>query len=224
MGQAKALVRVAGRPQVLRLVDALARLRCTSITCALRADLVPEVNALAIEEPGPSFARVPCRTPSSLHTLAAGLASLPEGETLATMADTVMPDADWAAVGAGTRAAFARGADAVLAVTPHVGETGGLYVELDARGRVLALHDTPVAPVRVTGGVYGLGPAARLLAHEAVDAGLDRMRGYLRLLIDRGLRVDAVEVTRIVDLDRRSDLLVANAWLGSPGRALSPEA
>jgi hypothetical protein len=33
--------------------------------------------------------------------------------------------------------------------------------------------------------------------------------------VDEGARVATVEVTRIVDVDRRQDLELANAWLGS---------
>lgn len=182
---------------------------------------------------GPSFARIPCRTPSSLHTLGVGLAAVSGGAVFCTMADTVMPDAAWHGLFGQMRAAFACGADSVLAVTPHVGDSGGLYVERDGHGRLTAFRDAPpvpdtpaapVGPVLVTGGVYGLGPEARGLALEALGAGVDRMRGYLRLLLDRGLDVRAVEVPRIIDLDHRSDLEHANAWLGAPSHATSPEA
>jgi hypothetical protein len=182
---------------------------------------------------GPPFARIPCRTPSSLHTLGVGLEALPGGAVFCTMADTVMPDADWNALFGQTSEAIASGADAVVAVTPHVGDSGGLYVEQNGHGRLTAFRDAPpahansrapVRPVLVTGGVYGLGPAARGLALEAVGAGVDRMRSYLRLLLDRGLDVREVEVPRIIDLDHRSDLERANEWLGAPGQAISPEA
>jgi NDP-sugar pyrophosphorylase family protein len=231
--QAKALVRVGGRPQLLRLVETLDRIGCTTITCALRADLVAPLETILRGCAGPPFARVPCRTPSSLHTLGVGLEALPGGAVFCTMADTVMPDADWSALFGETSAAMARGADAVVAVTPHVGDSGGLYVERNGHGRLTAFRDespahatsaAPAPPVLVTGGVYGLGPAAREIALEAVGTGVDRMRGYLRLLLVRGLDVRAVEVTRIIDLDHRSDLEHANAWLGRPGHAISPEA
>jgi hypothetical protein len=41
------------------------------------------------------------------------------------------------------------------------------------------------------------------------------MRGFLAQLVADGYRVATVEVQRIVDVDRRRDLDVANDWLGT---------
>jgi len=83
----KALVEVAGRPQVLHLIQTLEELGCESITCMIR-------DGVRIEAPASVVVRS-CRTPSSLHTLIAGLAVVPPGPVFCTMVDTVMPAADW---------------------------------------------------------------------------------------------------------------------------------
>jgi len=60
--------------------------------------------------------------------------------------------------------------------------------------------------------VYGLSPEARRLATVAV-ASLHRMRAFLRLLSSCASPVATVEVPRIIDLDHKSDLEVAERWL-----------
>jgi NDP-sugar pyrophosphorylase family protein len=216
----KPMVQVAGRPQIVHLVETLAALGCPTVTCLVR-DEFPEVVAELAHGTWHSSVRVHgCRTPSSLHTLVEGLARVPAGAVFATMVDTVMRPDDWRTVFERARAALAVGADAVLAVTPFVDDEAALYVSLDAGGRVRRLSDRPVEPPCVTGGVYAFAPGTRALAREAAEGGTSRMRNFLSRLVDRGLVVRAVSVARIIDLDRRSDLEAANAWLDPMGERL----
>jgi len=67
----------------------------------------------------------------------------------------------------------------------------------------------------VTGGVYGLSAGTRRAAAEAVSRGGHRMRGFLKALVADRRRLAAVEVSRIIDIDRPSDLHTANAWLAA---------
>lgn len=208
----KALVPVAGVPQLLRLVRTFERLGCESVTCLLREG-ISDAPLQALRRPG----RVPpsvyyCSTPSSLHTLVEGLGHVPPGPVFASMVDTIMPWSDWDRTHRAISAALASGADAVLVVTPYVADERPLYVRRDPTGRVVELGDVPVTPPCVTGGVYGLGTRARSLAIEALDQGLERMRAFLGLLVRRGTLVVAVEVPRIIDLDDRTDLEAANRW------------
>src|SRR5256884_7597011 len=67
----------------------------------------------------------------------------------------------------------------------------------------------------VTGGVYGLSAGIRRAAADAVSGGGHKMRGFLKAVVADGRRVAAVEVPRIIDIDRPSDLQHANAWLAA---------
>ena len=206
----KALVPIGGQPQVVRLIDRFRQLGCETVTCAIRADLAPLVQ-LAIDDP---LVRViPVRTPSSLHTLAAGLRRVAEGDVLCSMVDTVMGDADWGAAHAAATVAL-RSAAAVVAVTPLVDDESPLWVDTDPDGRVLAFGHRGDAGF-VTGGVYWFGPAARAAAMEAIASGVERMRGFLAFLVDAGHPVRAVSVERIIDVDRRHDLDMARALVGA---------
>jgi NDP-sugar pyrophosphorylase family protein len=213
----KPMVQVAGRPQIVHLVETLGALGCPTITCLVR-DEFPEVVAKLARRPWRGSVRVhACRTPSSLHTLVEGLVHVPPGPVFATMVDTVMRSDDWRSVFERARSAIAGGADAVLAVTPFVDDEAALYVSVDTGGRIQRVSDSAMEPRCVTGGVYAFAPGARALAREAADAGVSRMRHFIARLVDGGSVVAAVSVPRIIDLDRRRDLEAANAWLGARG-------
>ena len=216
VGVPKPLVRVGGEPLVVRLLDTLAELGCETLTCMVRADFVDVFRVLDGRAFGRPVSIRPCRTPSSVHTLARGLETIPEGPVFCTMVDTVMPPGDWRDVYRSTAVALAAGADAVLVVTPFVDDESPVYVRRDGAGSVLGLGDNPVEPPCVTGGAYGFSPAARRAAAEAVGQGVQRMRGFLTWLVARGSRVGSVTVPRIIDIDHEADLRLANAWLGSP--------
>jgi NDP-sugar pyrophosphorylase family protein len=205
----KALALVAGRPQLLNLVETFADLGCESITCMVREGI-----RFAVPPPARVWS---CRTPSSLHTLVAGLATVPPGPVFCAMVDTVMPAADWRRLYLGITARLDAGAAAAVAVTPFVDDELPLYVTRDAAGFATAILDTPPpsgARLLVTGGVYGFSPVARRLAAVAVGS-LHRMRAFLRLLVEVKAAVATVEVPRIIDLDHKRDLEAADRWLAA---------
>jgi len=209
----KALVPVAGRPQILNLIERLTELGCESITCLVR-------EGVDVEAPRSVVVRS-CRTPSSLHTLVAGLAVVPPGPVFCTMVDTVMPLEDWRLVYAGVTEQLRAGSFAVLAVTPFVDDERPVYVARDAAGGATDISDTPrngTRPVVVTGGVYGFSPGARRLASVAV-ASETRMRAFLKLLVGVRAPITTVEVAKIIDLDHKRDLEAADRWLAGAGEA-----
>src|SRR5438132_3919211 len=185
----KPLVEGAGRPQLLRLLETLNALGCDSLTCAIRADLPAVAALLDGRRFRAPFRVMPCRTPSSLHTLAEALPGVPPGPVFCSMVDTVMRWRDWGAVYRQTDARLAEGADAVLAVTSFVDDESPVYVGRHAGGFVRLISDEPVAPVCVTGGVYGLGVGPRQAVAGAVGRGPERMGRVLQSFVPGGARV-----------------------------------
>ena len=215
----QALVPIGGRPQAQLVLEALAAVGCETLTCAARDDAPGLLAALASWRFTVPFHVVPCHTPTSLHTFVAGLHAAPPGPVLCSMVDTVMRGDDWRAVTRQAAARLAEGALIVLAVTSFVNDKSGLYVTRAATGDVVAFEQAPApgAAPCVTGGVYALGSAVRPLADEAVRLGVSRMRGFLDWLVrQRQVRVATIDVPRIIDLDRVTDLSLANAWLAAP--------
>ena len=213
----KPLVDVAGKPQILRLLQTFDALGCESLTCAIRADSPSVRRLLDAQRFRAPFTVVECRTPSSLHTLVEGLRAVPPGPVCCSMVDTVMRPEDWRAVYGAAGRYLEEGAELVLAVTPYVDDESPVYVSRHGRD-VRAVSDEPLTPVCVTGGVYGLSAAARGAAVDAVARGVHKMRAFLKALVAEGRRVAAVEVPRIIDIDRPSDLQTANAWLAARER------
>ena len=214
----KPLVEVAGRPQIVGLLETFAALGCSSLTCAVRADFPAVRRLLDGRRFGAPLTVVTCRTPSSLHTLVEGLRGMAAGPVFCSMVDTVMRPEDWKAVYGAAGRFLEEGAELVLAVTPYVDDESPVYVSRRGDGDVRAVSDEPVTPVCVTGGVYGLSTAARVAAADAVARGVHKMRAFLKGLVAEGRRVAAVEVPRIIDIDRPSDLETANAWLAARER------
>jgi bifunctional UDP-N-acetylglucosamine pyrophosphorylase/glucosamine-1-phosphate N-acetyltransferase len=211
----KPLVPVAGRPLILRLLETLAALGCDTLTCAVRADFAAVFRVLDERRFGRPLRVIPCRTPSSLHTLVAGLAVVPAGPVFATMVDTVMRRDDWELAYRRVAADLAAGAAAVLVVTPYVDDEAPVYVECRRDGTVAAVRPTPPVRPLVTGGVYGLSVAARAAAGDAQASGVGRVRGFLERLVATGHPVRTVEIARVIDVDRPADLALADAWLAA---------
>jgi NDP-sugar pyrophosphorylase family protein len=213
----KPMVEIAGKPQILRLVETFEALGCATITCMVR-DGFPAMFELLRQAPASRPVNVvACHTPSSLHTLVKGFHATPAGDVFCSVVDSVMRERDWRRVYRGAVRHLAARADAVLAVTPYVDDESPLWVERGDDGFVRRLDSQPMSPPRVTGGVYAFSPRARDEGIAAERDGLQRMRAFLARLVERGVRVGAVEVPRIIDVDRERDLEAANAWLRSTG-------
>ena len=205
----KALISIGGQAQVARMVAACRRVGCETVTCAVREDLADAAGSVIGDV---RVQVVAVRTPTSLHTLEVGLQAIGPGDVLCTLVDSVMPAADWD--DAHRRAVLAlRDADAVVAVTPFVEDDAPLWADVAEDGTVRGFG-TRGARGLVTGGVYWLAPGARSAATAAVASGVMRLRGFLLGLIDGGLRVRAVEVRKIVDVDTSADLDAALALIG----------
>lgn len=205
----KSLVRIAGQPQLTRLCDTLEALGCATITSMVRHG-VPAEDVVGQD---PRRRVIHCSTPSSLHTLVLGLDAVPAGPVFCTMVDTVMPWESWRSAWTAWEAASSAGTPALLAVTrPSDREEQPLYVELDGAGWITRIGIRASGSAWCTAGVYGFGPQARSLAARAATGAVQRMRGFLGLLVLTGLRIRALPVARALDVDRREDLDEANAW------------
>lgn len=141
-------------------------------------------------------------TPSSYASFAIVAQRLTGGRALISTVDAWISGDDFRAF---VRAAAAMPEDAtVLGVTGLIDDEKPLLVDLDpSSGRVRSLG----APAghRATAGVYVL-PATP--AFEK-DMAFDRLRDYLRWLVESGRPVYGVDIPNVVDVDRVTDIATA---------------
>src|SRR5262245_64940726 len=107
--QPKSLVEVAGQAQLPHLIATLRRLECATVTCMVPFEWARELNLLPIVASNSRVTVIGCRTPSSLHTMALGLAAVPVGPVFCTMVDTVMREKDWTRLASATQAQLSSG-------------------------------------------------------------------------------------------------------------------
>jgi NDP-sugar pyrophosphorylase family protein len=101
-------------------------------------------------------------------------------------------------------AALRRPADtSVLAVTPLVADEQPLWVRVDAAGRVRRIGGRD--GTHVTAGMYVLSEQAR----AAVPPPLGRLREFLEWLLAQGEPIYAETIERVIDVDRASDVALA---------------
>lgn len=104
-------------------------------------------------------------------------------------------------------------ADGVLAVTSFVDDEKPLWVALGANERILRLGPSARTGGFVTAGLYYFTPA---IFHEAETARRERftaLRQFLGHLVECGYKLYGHRIAKVVDVDRPSDIDVAEAFL-----------
>jgi NDP-sugar pyrophosphorylase family protein len=212
-GPLKPLVRVAGRTLIDRVLGSIADAGATEVV------IVINERSLAVKE-HVSSARWPFEirwivetTPSSMHSfllVLEALAARTSDRVLISTVDTVVRDGAFAEFVA---AASTNAADVTLALTTLVDDEHPLRVAVDADRRAIAIGAAAEASPFVTAGYYFV--AGRVL-NEAPGArrdGVAALRMFLARLTERGYRIDGVVMPDSIDVDRPSDVVVAERLL-----------
>jgi NDP-sugar pyrophosphorylase family protein len=104
-----------------------------------------------------------------------------------------------------------------LAVVRWRGERRPLFARVAADGAIASLGDPE--GTFVTAGFYLLPATIFDLAPRARAAGLDAMRRLLAMAVESGMRLAAIELSDVIDVDESADLAVARAMVAkAPGR------
>ncbi len=112
-----------------------------------------------------------------------------------------------------TARAGAAGFDGALAVVRWRGDRRALFAEVAPQGNIRALGERESS--LVTAGFYWLPAAMFELAPRARALELDAMRKALAMALDQGMRLAAVELAAIIDVDEAADLAAARAMLAA---------
>ena len=202
LGVAKPLVEVAGVPlieHVLRNFEAAGIVSAAVIFNESESDC----EAFVRERFGRLVPTILVKnTRSSLESFRAVLEVAPKGRLLVSTVDAFCPQKDF--VRFVERAAALPSDATVLAVTRFVDDEKPLWVNVAGDGRVSAVGGSKGDAV--TAGIYVFPEKVRSLG---IPRELGRLRDFLAWLARSGAPIQAVEIEKVVDVDRAEDLAVA---------------
>ena len=212
----KPLVRIDGRPMIGRLIDIFidCGAQCISvITNEQMTEVADYLRGLQASLPV-KLELVVKSTPSSMHSFyELGSLLRGRGRFVLTTVDTIFREADFRRYVEAFEAAPAD-VEGMMAVTRHIDDEKPLYVETDADMRIVAFRDEPWPGARyISGGIYGLDSRAIDVLDRCLEEGVHRMRNFQRALVADGLRLEAFDMGKIIDVDHAGDIEKAEEFL-----------
>ncbi len=208
----KPLVNLGGMPMIERLVRVFTDCGAQSISVIinpLQVETVSFMQGLQKELPMNLVIR---ETPSPMHSLLE-LAPYIAGKSFcATTVDTVFSRESLMSV---IREMQTGRADGIMGVTRYVRDEKPLFVDTDSDMHIRGFLDSSDECRYVSAGVYCLPPSAINVLERAVQSGERRMRHFQRMLLESGMKLDAFDMGRVIDVDCMDDLEEARCLVGS---------
>jgi NDP-sugar pyrophosphorylase family protein len=209
----KPLVELNDIPLIDRLVAIFCRNNAESVSIIINEEMTEvrqHIEALPVTIP---LHLVVKSTPSSMHSFYELSRFLRGNKFCLTTVDTVFKEEEFAAYirNFENDTTF----DGWMAVTDYIDDEKPLYVSIDEKTmQIDNFSDTSEGKENaVSGGIYGLTPAALHTLDRCMEKGMSRMRNYQRQLIADGLKLKACPFSKIVDVDRAEDIQKAEAFL-----------
>ncbi|MGB3550989.1 MAG: NTP transferase domain-containing protein [Candidatus Binatus sp.] len=205
----KPLVKLGGEAMLSRQARALIAAGASSVVAVINSETarVARENEMALEMPA-SFRLVVRDTANSMETMLALGEVVHPGWFIAATVDAVIPQAELARFVNESRRKIEDCSEkkfaGVLAVTRWRGEARPLFADVSENGLILRLGNGQTS--MVTAGLYFLSTRVFDYAADARRAGLDALRRFLALIIERGMQLDAIEIEGSIDVDEASDL------------------
>jgi choline kinase len=203
----KPLVKLGGEAMLSRQARALLNAGASSVVAIINSETARVAKEMAIELP-PSVTLVVRDTANSMETMLALGDVLEPGWFIASTVDAVIPQTELASFVNEARKKIEECRDenlaGVLAVTRWRGEAKPLFADVTDNGLIQRLGEGQTSTV--TAGLYVLSTGIFDCADDARRAGLDALRGFLAMVIERGMRLDAFEIEGSIDVDEASDL------------------
>ena len=203
----KPLVKLGGEAMLLRQGRALIEAGASSVVAVINSETARVASEMALEIP-PSVHLVVRDTANSMETMLALGDVLEPGWFIAATVDAVIPQVELARFVNESRRKIEDCGEkklaGVLAVTRWRGEAKPLFADVTENGLILRLGNRQTS--MVTAGLYFLSTRVFDYAADARSAGLDALRRFLALIIERGMQLDAIEIEGSIDVDEASDL------------------
>ena len=203
----KPLVMLGGEAMLSRQARALLDAGASSVVAIINSETARVAKETSLAIP-PSLRLIVRDTANSMETMLALGDVLAPGWFIASTVDAVIPQAELVRFVNESRRKIEDCGDknfaGVLAVTPWRGEAKPLFADVTENGLIQRLGEGQTSTV--TAGLYVLSTGIFDYAADARRAGLDALRRFLALIIERGMRLDAFEIDGSIDVDEASDL------------------
>ena len=203
----KPLVKLGGEAMLVRQARALVEAGASSVVAVINSETARAAGEMALAIPA-SLRLVVRDTANSMETMLALGEVLEPGWFVAATVDAVIPQAELARFINESRRKIEQCSEkklaGVLGVTRWRGEARPLFAAVAENGLIQRLGDGQTS--MVTAGLYFLSTRVFDYAADARGAGLDALRRFLGLIIERGMRLEAIEIAGSIDVDEASDL------------------
>jgi len=208
LGVPKPLIPVAGEPLIAHVLGHFEAAGIASAAVIVN-DAGKEAAKLVRERFGRLVSKIVVKsTQSSLESFREILRAAPPGRLLVSTVDAFCRREDF--VRFVRRAEEKPNGATVLAVTRHVNDEKPLWVTTSRSGRVTAVGGA--SGDAVTAGIYVFPESVRTLG---IPAGLGRLREFLAWLAKSNEPIEAVDIPKVVDIDRPEDLAEAEEMAGA---------
>jgi len=206
----KPLVPVGGIPLIERLIRTLEHHGISEIVCIVNEYSLEVKKFVESKKFSVPVRFVVKTTPSSMHSLFALAPYLNDGPFLLSTVDPIFDENEFS--GFLQYARLHTAADGILAVTQFVDDENPLYVQLDTDRRILNFSKSEQSPW-VTGGLYFFSPTIFRDVDIVLKKNIERLRNFLNYLLQTGYRLEGYPFSKIIDVDHRSDIRVAEELL-----------
>jgi NDP-sugar pyrophosphorylase family protein len=214
---AKPLVPVAGVPLVGHVIENFVAAGITRLALIFNAREEDCAQWVRSRFPDLDLHILVQTTASSLESFQRIAPLLERGRALVSTVDAFCPRPDFLSFV--QTAAKAPPETTVLAVTPFVDDERPLWASLDAAGRITRLGGD--SGDVVTAGMYLFPERIRRLSPPAT---VGRLREFLAWLLEKGETLCGFPIDKVVDVDRASDVALAEALVPAAPRARRPRA
>jgi NDP-sugar pyrophosphorylase family protein len=208
-GLPKPLVRLTNETLLQRQARLLSAVGATPINVIVNSETAKLIAEAKLKLP-PTLAIIVRDTPNSMESFLALGERIPSGRFLMTTVDAVMAVSELQRfVIEAMRSMDVTNSDGVLGAVAWRGDKHPLFAEVAADGVLRHLGGDEGR--LVTAGVYLLSTRVFAFSSEARSLGLDALRRYLGFLLEKGMKLAAIELTDVVDVDDGDDLRAAQA-------------
>jgi NDP-sugar pyrophosphorylase family protein len=207
----KPLVQLQGIPMIERIIGMAVRNGADKFCCIINEDSTDLREYFISREFDIPVKIIVKSTPSSMHSLFA-LAPLLKDDPFCLMtADAVFREAEFQKY-----LVYASGntkSDGVLAVTEFIDDEKPLYVQMNEHNQILKFEDQKAGLKWATGGIYYFSPRVFDVMDGALGRRMNRLRNFLRYLLECGYALHGFPFSKIVDVDHVGDIAVAERFL-----------